>query len=310
MVLLVEKLSHSLKPSSKLENHHHCCHDHGRSKDFSASLQAFQSHVSSCMNKLSLDSIPGSEFISLSWIHQCLELLSNLNRAFAKLVMEIDYPMSKWDITSAEEYLNYSLKLLDFLNVIASSLSDLGRARMSISHALSLIDGSPESAMERLKAVRLIKNLNKEIKVEEKEGGEEKRLCCGDKKWLFGEALMVMKRNGYWVCGIVLLGLSGDTRPCLEMEKLCRGFLSPSAMAAMEKNGAAKEVREVNDCVVYLVAAVAVGENYGEAGKNLEGKLEAMEKLLDGIGTRADGLFSEIMAGRIELLDGLRQMKP
>ncbi|KAH7864862.1 hypothetical protein Vadar_034725 [Vaccinium darrowii] len=308
MVLLVEKLFHSHKPSSKLENHHH--HHRGRSEPLSASLQAFQCYVSTCINKLSLNSKPGSESMSLSWIHECLELLSNLNRAFAKLVMEMEYPMSKWDDNSSEQYLSYSLKLLDLLNVIASSLSHLGLARMSISHALSLISEAPESAMERLKAVELIKNLDKEIKVEAMEGGEEKRLSYGEKKWVFDKALMVMKRNGYWLCGIVLLGLSGDTRLCLEMQNLGSGFLGPSAMAVMEKNGVAKEVSEVNDDMAYLVAAIAAGENYGDAGKKLEGKLEVMEKLLDGIGTRADGLFSEIMAGRIELLDGLRQMKP
>lgn len=218
MVLLVEKLFHSHKPSSKLENHHH--HNHrGRSEPLSATLQAFQSCVSRCINKLSLNSKLDSESMSLSWIHECLELLSNLNRAFAKLVMEMDYPMSKWDDNSSEQYLSYSLKLLDLLNVIASSLSHLGFARMSISHALSLIGDAPESAMERLKAVELIKNLDKEIKVEAMAGGEEKRLCDGEKKWVFDKALMVMKRNGYCVCGIVLLGLTGDTRLCLEVRK-------------------------------------------------------------------------------------------
>ncbi|THG18299.1 protein BPS1, chloroplastic-like [Camellia sinensis] len=309
MVLLVEKLYNSLKHSSKLENHHHHHHD-GQSEALSASLQAFRYDASNYLNQLSLSSKPGSQFLSLSWIQQCLDLLSIVNKAFAKLVMDIDYPMSKWDANSIEDYLMYSLKLLELLNSITSSLSHLSQARLSLSHALSLIESSPQSAIERLRAIEF-KNLSKDMKVEEK---SEERVCSG-KEWVVNQALMVMRSNGYWVCGIVLSGLSGDIKPYLEMKKAASKFLSPSLMAldsGFYEAVAEKKwvLKEVNDAAACLVAAMAAGERNDDAGKQLERKLEEMEELLDGMGKETDGMFSEILAGRTELLDSLRNRKP
>lgn len=111
MVLLLERIS---KLYSKLENHHHHhAADPRQSKALSASLEAFQSDVSGCLNRLRLNSKPGSELLSLTWVRQCFGLIPVINRAFAKLVVDIDYPISKWEIASVEEYLKYSLILLE-----------------------------------------------------------------------------------------------------------------------------------------------------------------------------------------------------
>eukprot|EP00257_Ricinus_communis_P023877 XP_015583988.1 uncharacterized protein LOC107262485 [Ricinus communis] len=146
MVLLVAKIS---KLYSKLENHHH--HHRGRpqSEAFSASLQAFRSDVSSSITRLLLNSKPGGlEIMSLEWIQECFQVLPFINKAFAKLVVEIDYHMSEWKAKSMEAYLKYSLDLLDLLNSISSSLSYLGQIRLALSHALSLVESSPSSGIE------------------------------------------------------------------------------------------------------------------------------------------------------------------
>ena len=101
VLLVIERLCHSLKLSSKLENHHH--HHQPSDDALSASLQAFQSDISNSLNQLSSNLKPESEFLSLLWIHQCLELLPNINQAFAKLVMDINYPIRNWDGPSIEE---------------------------------------------------------------------------------------------------------------------------------------------------------------------------------------------------------------
>ncbi|KAK4411099.1 hypothetical protein Sango_0182900 [Sesamum angolense] len=89
------------------------------------------------------------------------------NRAFVKLVVEIDYPMSGWGGRADEEYLNYSLILLDLLNSINSSVSHLGQAKISTSHALNLIRNSPTA-----------KNLKK---ISGRSTGKDLR-CSGDAK--------------------------------------------------------------------------------------------------------------------------------
>jgi hypothetical protein len=246
-----------------------------------------------------------------------VELLSTLNKAFAKLVVEIEYPVNKWEIPSMEKYLNYSLKLLDFLNSISSSLSHLGQARVSISHALSLVESSPQSAIERLSAIQF-KNQSKDLKVEENMKEVSEEMNYSGKELVFHEALEEMKRIGYWVCGVVLFGLSGDIEPYSVMKKATGGFpgsslvaldLSFSEAVAAEEKEVPKQLREViNEAAACLVEPSGDGKS-GGAAKELERKLEVMEEVMDGIGKEADSIFSEVLAGRNELLDVLRQLK-
>lgn len=310
MVLLVERIS---KLYSKLENHHHHhAADPRQSKALSASLQAFQSDVSSCLNRLRLNSKPGSELLSLTWVRQCFSIIPVINRAFAKLVVDIDYPISRWEVASVEEYLNYSLILLELFNSISSSLAYHGQARLSLAHALSLVEDSPSSAIERLKAVEP-RSVSKDLR----EGTEEatERICSGE-EGVMHEALTVMRSIGFWVCGIVLSCLCSDGKPYLEMRKWVGGLENSSFVEldssireiVMEKGSVLKEVKELNDAVSCLVAALVSGK-YSEAAKEMEGKLEVYEKLVDGLKEEVDHLFSEVLAARNKLVDCLRHPK-
>ncbi|KAB1224959.1 Protein BPS1, chloroplastic [Morella rubra] len=312
MVLLIERIS---KLYSKLENHHHHHrHDDLQSEAFSASLQAFESDVSNFLNQLLLNSKPGSEGLSLPWVQQCLGLLPAINKAFAKLVVEIDYPISIWEVASVEEYLNYSLSLLDLFNSISSSLAYLGQARLSLAHALSLVENSPSLAIERLKEIEPRKLTEDFRKGETNEDGQE-RNCLG-KQRVVHQALIVMKSIGFWVCGIVLSGLCNDAKPYLEMRTPVGGFVSPSIgeldsriyEIVMEKETILREVKELNDALACLVAALVDGKD-SKATEELQGKLEVSEKLLDGLQKEVDHLFSDILAGRNKLLDCLRHRK-
>ncbi|MBA0805121.1 hypothetical protein Gohar_004662 [Gossypium harknessii] len=75
------------------------------------------------MFPIALNLKPGSEISSFLWIQQCYELLSLINTAFAKLVVDIDYPVNRWEVTSLHQYLNYSFHLLELLKSVSSSLS-------------------------------------------------------------------------------------------------------------------------------------------------------------------------------------------
>ena len=308
MILLVERIS---KLYSKLENHHHHHHaDHRKPEALSASLQAFRSDVSSCLNQLRLNPKPGSEILSLTWIRLCLGLIPVVNKAFAKLVVDIDYPISKWEDASVEEYLNYSFSLLELFNSISSSLAYHGQARLSLAHALSLVEDSPSSAIERLKPVEP-RSVSKELK----EGEGKERICSGEEGVLH-EALTVMRSIGFWVCGIVLSCLCSDSKPYLEMRKSVGGLENSSfadldssmCEIVMQKGVVLKEVEELNDAVSCLVAGLVSGK-YSEAAKEMQGKLEVYEKLVDGLRKEVDHLFSEVLAARNELVDCLRHQK-
>lgn len=307
MVILVERLS---KFYSKLENHHH----QQQSEALMASLQAFRSDVSNCINQLCLNSKPGSEILSLSWIQQCFQLLPMINKAFAKLVVDIDYHMSKWKAKSIEEYLKYSFDLLDLLNFISSSLSHLGQTRLLLSHALSLVESSPSSAIEHLKAIKF-KSSSQDFKVQENKE-DEKETYCSDQEWVICQALRELKSVGFWVCYIALAGLCGDAKAYLEMRKSF-GMVSNSPLidldssicgVIVEKRAVLKDVEELNDAAACLAAAIAIEKCDNEA-EELKRRLKVFENLLDGLRNEVDHLFSKVLAGRNELLDGIRHRK-
>ncbi|KAH1106772.1 hypothetical protein J1N35_010540 [Gossypium stocksii] len=312
MVLLVQRLS---KLYHKLENHYHHHHHHQAEVDASsASLQAFRSDVSNCVNQL-LHPKPGSEILSFSWIQRCFELLPVINKAFLKLVGDIDYPMSCWDVASLDEYLNYGLHLLELLNCVTSSLSHLAQARLSFAHALNLVESSPSTAIEHLKAIQS-QSTSKDLKglLRKKEGGEGKLSSC--KERVVHEALMEVKSVGLWVFGVVLATLSGETKPYLEIKQVIVWFNSASLIdvdscvfeVMVEKGETLKEVKELNSAANSLVSAILSGKT-SDAAMDFAGKLGVFEKEMDALEKQVDALFSSVLAARNELLNGVRQRK-
>ncbi|KAK3023822.1 hypothetical protein RJ639_044746 [Escallonia herrerae] len=303
MVLLLHRLGLPHKLSSKLDNHHQT----PPPESLSASLQAFRSDVSNRLHQLLGNPAPELEFMSLEWIKKCFALLPVINRAFAKMVVDIDYPMSIWEVGAAEEYLCYSLNLLELLNSVTSSISHLDQARLSISHALSLIETTPSLMTKRATKIRSA-NSSKDFKVVGKVGVNEERLWSG-KEYVIHEALLLIKSTGFWVFGIVLSGLSADVRPYMDMRKFI-DFTSTALEASLfiemrNKGCVIKEVREIDDAV----ASIADGRGGDAATKELKSRLAVLDQVLQAVGEEADDLFSKILAGRNELLDSLRRKR-
>ncbi|KAJ6385254.1 hypothetical protein OIU77_028442 [Salix suchowensis] len=258
MVLLAERIS---KLYSKMENRKK---QRRQPEALSASLQAFRSDVSNGVHQLCLGLTPGSETLSLSWILQCVQLILIINKAFAKLAVDIDYQMSKWKSQSVEEYLRYSLNLLDLLNSISSSLSHLGEVRLSLAYSLSLVESSPSSAIEHIKAIKFI---NSSIKNFKGQGNidDEKEIPCSGEEWIIHQALIELKSVGFWVCHVLLAGLTGDAKPYLKMRKSTGMFSNSSVIkldmsiseAITDRGVVLKEVKELKDAADCVAAATA-----------------------------------------------------
>lgn len=299
---------------NKLENHNHLHHDHHlESQELSASLKAFRAEVSNLINKLVSDTKPGSEILSLFWIKKCLGILPLINKAFTKFTLEIDYPMSKWEVDSIEEYLNYSLCLLELFNSISSSLSHLEKAKLSLIHNLKLIFENSQSlaASHHLKAIQP-SCLKTKFGNELCEKSHKVRFLKG-KELIVNEAVNEMKIIGFWVCGILLSGLCSDVKPYIEVKKMVDGFDGSSIFTIdskiseelVEENFMLKEVKDVNDAVDYLV--VAYDEVKNDAVNELEIKLNKFVEVFDAVKAEVDDLFSKVMALRTELIDQLRK---
>ncbi|XP_071690096.1 protein BPS1, chloroplastic-like [Rutidosis leptorrhynchoides] len=293
---------------SNNHNHHHKRHLRNMSEADLASLQAFRSQVSEKLNRV-LESLKlRSEFVSLTWIHECFHMLPMINNDFAKLMVEIDYAMSTWESSSIDEYLDYTMNLLELLNSISSSISHVNHARVLLMHALSLMESSPIMAIERMKEIKK-HDCVKELKVRNLD--PIKRNGNGNEKdWIFHEAIMVLKSIGLWVCGVVLLALKNDDKPIMEMMK--HGVFVDSTLMVldnifrkkfMDEGGFVKEVDSVNESVHLVVSS---GISDCKNGMELKRRLEVFGNGLKCLKEEEEGLFGSVLAARNEVLEALR----
>ncbi|KAG7036596.1 Protein BPS1, chloroplastic, partial [Cucurbita argyrosperma subsp. argyrosperma] len=294
---------------SKLEDHHHHRH-HESEAALSLAIQGFLSAISISLSDLGFDSNKStSEIISFPWINRCFQLLRIQHRAFAKLIVEIDYPVRKHEASSGEGFFQYTLRLLELLNSISSCIADLSQARLRLSHALSLVESSPSSAIDRLKPIGTSSFKNSSIKGEIGEISVEVK--NSEKESVVNRALTIMKQIGSWVCGLVISGLSGEVEVFMEMRR-STGKLGVSALdrldftvhkAICESGARLKEVQEVNDAVELLAASMADRKR----AEDLQKKLAVLEKETDDFKKEVDSLFSDVLEERTKLLDSLRR---
>ncbi|XP_024983319.1 protein BPS1, chloroplastic-like [Cynara cardunculus var. scolymus] len=275
------------------------------------SLRAFRLVVAGNLHQV-LESLKlGSEILSLRWIHQCFQMLTIFNDAFAKLMVEIDYPVSEWEPGSIDEYFDYSINLLELLNSISSSLSHLNQHWVLLSHALRIMETSPDLAVERLKEIKYSHDSIKEL-TRARAGADGRHGKGNGKGRIFHEAILILKTTGFWVCGVVLSGLKSDNKPMMEINAdsplVALDLIFRKKM--MEEGGLVKELERVNE-IVRLITSSGSGNGNGngdsDAAKELKAGLEVFGNGLKGLKEEEEGLFAEIMAARNEVLETLRR---
>ncbi|KAI4339076.1 hypothetical protein MLD38_024057 [Melastoma candidum] len=308
MVVRINRKFHKLYPTRMGDHLHPSSHP-----SWSAEAEAFEADVTRRFRKLFTDAGPAdlsTGKISLPWLRLCLEMLPYMNGGFARLISIIDHPMSSWGPSSAEEYLSYTLNLLEHLNKISSAISHLGHVRVSLAHALSVSESSPTASLDRLKAITAHpprKDCGKA------DGSEEHgRDAMGSGKDVaIHKAISFMKGIEFWVCGIVISALSGDAGPYVEMRASAVRLLGPSMSdidsdlhgAVLEKGISLEEVRKINDSVACIVDRRSRAH---EAEEALHDRLDGIEKLIEGLREEVDLLFSQVLSSRNTLLDCLR----
>ncbi|KAI4302508.1 hypothetical protein MLD38_038243 [Melastoma candidum] len=314
MVVRINRKFHKLFPTGMADHLHPHHHPHSSSHpSWSAAAEAFEADVSGLFRKLFTDAEPAglsTGKISLPWLRLCLETLPYMNGGFARLITVIDHPISSWGPNSSEEYLSYTLNLLEHLNEISSAIAHLGHARVSLAHALSVSESSPTASLDRLKAITAHppkKDCGKA------DGSEEHGWDAvgSGKDAAVHKAINFMKGIEFWVCGIVISALSGDAGPYLEMRASAGRLLGPSMSdldshlhrAVLEKGISLEEVRKINDSVAHIVDR---GTRVHEAEEALHDRLDGIEKLVEGLRKEVDLLFSQVLSSRNALLDCLR----
>jgi hypothetical protein len=177
------------------------------------------------------------------------------------------------------------------------------------------VKSSPSSAIEHIKAIKFDSSI-KNFKGQDNIDDEKDRPCSGE-EWIIDQALIELKSVGFWVCYVLLAGLSGDAKAYLEMRKSTTGMFSNSSVikldmsiseAVMDRGVVLKEVKELKEAADCIAAATA-NEKESYRAEEMQRRLKAFEQLLDGLDKEVNSLFSKILAGRNELLDGIRHTK-
>lgn len=305
MVLLLTATGFSNYQSKMGDHTHHQPHP-----DPDAVLEALQAEVSGGLERLVPGSNPDVQFPSLCWAKQCLGVLQLMNGALAKLGVKMNLSVSGWESDFVEGYLTYSFNLLELLNSISVSLSHLSQSRLSLSHALTLLESSPPCAA----AEHLAPILPRQVQVKDLETDGE-RVSHGNEP-VSQRALRLMEGVGYWVCGIILSALSGEQKAFLETRKWGIGSENPSLVGLdlgcheliLQKGCVPREVEEINESVASLITAIegAQDERKSAAAEELQNKLTVFGKLVHEINEEIDHLFSEILTSRNEVIDCLR----
>ncbi|PIA53682.1 hypothetical protein AQUCO_00900336v1 [Aquilegia coerulea] len=300
MVILFQRFGHTLK---KMKQHDH---DHESSSDeLSSSLQSFESQILNCLYQISLNSKPGSQtYYSYAWIQECLHVLPNIDKAFAKFIADINYPVTEWKSVIVDEYLKDNLSFLDNLNCISSSISHMAQACMNLLHALSLEETSP-IMLKTLKTI--VPWCPKKNFQEPKE--EFPRLSSG-KELVTHQALLIRKLVRNWLCRIVDSSIRGEVvQTCLQLNKESNEVFISSLVTLqfgvceeMKRKGVVKEVGEINQGVARVHAAAKEGR---QETSELREKVEVLGKQLEGIKEDVNKLFSGALVRRNELLDSL-----
>lgn len=306
MVLLVEKLSRSLKFPSRQENHRHL-----KSDASSASLRNFRSAISEFIAGIMVE----PELMSVAGFNKCFELINTCNRGFAELVIDIDYPMRQWGPNLTDAYLSCTLHLLGLSNAVTSAAARLSQVKMSILHALALINRSPPMASRHLSIISPgVGEMFKFERAIEMRG----RPPSSQQEQVLTQALGLSKNIGFLALGFVVSGLCGDDQPYMEMRKnagvfefddpLCKDVDSRFYRELQLQGGIGMvEVREVNASTERLQSAII--SNTGRCTQpveDLKTRLKLLENSIHGVENQANQLFSQVLSARNKLLGNIR----
>lgn len=285
MVLLVDKLGRSLKFQSN------------KSDALSASLTDFRSTISeSIAAALPKPDPDSSGLVSLAGFNNCFELIRATNAAFAKLAVEIDYPMRRWGAALTDDYLSFTSHLLGLINAVTSSLSHLTHAKMSLLHALN-------TSARRLSRIAEATIPGERFKVERPIATGERH--CSREELVLIHALALSEKIGLLALGFVVSGLCGDAKSYLGIRKIAGG-VDDSVLKDLDSRFCkelmglqgivVEEVKEVNDLV----------DKCSESVEELKRRLKMMEKSIQGIDKQANNLFSQVLNARNKLLGNIR----
>lgn len=111
-------------------------------------LNSFEQTLAEGLKKLKLQDI--SDVLSLPWLRQAMEFLSETHTNIQTLITDLQFPISDWDEKWVDIYLDSSVKLLDICIVLSSELSRLDQGQLLLRYVLHILDSSNFPPSEQL----------------------------------------------------------------------------------------------------------------------------------------------------------------
>jgi len=136
-------------------------------------LKGFETALLQRLEHLKLNKPKG--FIDLIWMQQAMEILFTLHSDLRSLVVDIQFPIAKWDKKWIDEYLDDTVNLLDICIALNAEISRLDHRHLIVQYVLHLLnfsDGIPSSD-KLLRAKDHLGELLGETKAEEKNGASQ-----------------------------------------------------------------------------------------------------------------------------------------
>ncbi|KAH0448182.1 hypothetical protein IEQ34_021982 [Dendrobium chrysotoxum] len=180
----------------------------------------------------SLEPKDSSEIFSLSWMIQALESLSVIHTNIKCLITDLQFPLSDWENSWMNVYLDDSIKLLDICIALSSELSRFDQGQLLLQYVLHILDPSinfPSS--EQLKRAAeshhelMWRFKSRNPKLEHCHDILQKlaeKLYIGkvrnsSKGKVLMRALYGVKVETLFVCSIIIAVLSGSSKPLIEL---------------------------------------------------------------------------------------------
>ncbi|KAH0465198.1 hypothetical protein IEQ34_005301 [Dendrobium chrysotoxum] len=89
-----------------------------------------------------------SEILSLSWMRQAIESLSEIHTNIKGLITDLEFPVSHWDEKWIDAYLDGSVKLLDICIALSSLLCRLDQSQLFLHFVIQMLEHSSNSSQQ------------------------------------------------------------------------------------------------------------------------------------------------------------------
>ncbi|XP_020571019.1 protein BPS1, chloroplastic-like [Phalaenopsis equestris] len=174
-----------------------------------------------------------SEIFSLLWIRRAVESLSEIHTSIKALIADLHFPLSDWDSSWMNAYLNDSINLLDICIALTSELSWFDQIQLLLQHVLHAFN-IPSNKFPFSDELRKAVESHHELTRRFESRNPKLEECCSilqklaeqlhirkarnsAKGKVLMRALYGVKIETLFVFSIVIAALSGSSKPLMEL---------------------------------------------------------------------------------------------